>query len=47
MKYEKPLLEFIELKIKDVILQSENPDGDSLFNGGEGDGEGGDFNQFI
>lgn len=45
MKYEKPILEFIELKIKDVILDS--TDGDSLFDGGEGDGEGGDFNQFL
>ncbi len=43
MKYEQPTLELIELKIKDVMLLSQ--DGDSLIDGGEGFGEEGDYNQ--
>ncbi len=38
MKYEEPKIELIELKIKDVMADS-----DKLIDGGEGDGESGEF----
>ncbi len=42
MKYEQPTLELIELKIKDVMTDS-----DKLIDGGEGDGESGEFGEYL
>ncbi len=39
MKYEEPKIELIELKLRDVMEDSN----DGLINWGEGDGESGEF----